>query len=61
MKTPQQLIEQWRKDAEQYRKQVEEARAAGTPHDQMLAWQQALTACAKELEKIFPAKKPSAE
>lgn len=46
----QKLIERWRKDAEQYMRQVDEARKAGTPHDQMLSMATALQQCAKELE-----------
>lgn len=46
----QKLISRWRKDAEQYQSQVEEARAKNLPHDQMLSMMTALRACAKELE-----------
>ena len=52
----QNLIKRWRKDAEQYQKQVEEARKAGTPHDQMLSFAVALRQCAKELEILIPPK-----
>lgn len=44
------LIEKWRKDADQYQRQVEEARRVGTSHDQMLSMMTALRMCAKELE-----------
>lgn len=46
----QKLIERWRKDADQYMRQVDEARSAGTPCDQMLSMATALRQCAKELE-----------
>lgn len=46
----QNLIKRWRKDADQYQKQVEEARKVGTPHDQMLSMMTCLRQCAKELE-----------
>lgn len=46
------LPERWRKDAEQYARQVEEARRAGTPYGQMLSMATALRQCANELEKI---------
>lgn len=45
------LITRWRKDADQYGKQVDEARKAGTPHDQMLSGMTFLRQCAKELEQ----------
>lgn len=44
------LIRRWRKGADQYAKQVEEARAAKTPYDQMLSAKTFLRQCAKELE-----------
>jgi hypothetical protein len=44
------LITRWRKSAEQFQKQVDEARAAGSPFAQMLAEALTLRACAKELE-----------
>jgi len=44
------LIERWRKDAAQYRKQVIEARAVGSPHEAMLCTAITLENCAKELE-----------
>lgn len=45
------LCLRWRKDADQYMKQVEEARRAATPHDQMMAMATALRGCAKDLEQ----------
>lgn len=45
------LITRWRKDANQYSKQVDEARTAGTPYDQMLSGMTFLRQCAKELEQ----------
>jgi len=45
------LVKRWRRDAEQYRAQIEEARRAGTPHDQMLSMMTALRQCASELER----------
>jgi hypothetical protein len=45
------LLTRWRKDADQYMRQVEEARAAGTPCDQMLSAGTFLRMCAKELEQ----------
>lgn len=50
------LIKRWRKDADQYQRQVEEARKAGTPFDQMLSMMTALRQCANELEALIPAK-----
>jgi hypothetical protein len=49
------LVEKWRKDAEFYRRQVEEARANQTPHDMMLAGMSFLRQCAKELEAAISA------
>lgn len=45
------LAARWRKEADQYMRQVEEARKAGTPHNQMLSMATALRQCAKELEQ----------
>lgn len=45
------LIARWRKEADQYMRQVDEARAKGTPSDGMLAMATALRQCAKELEE----------
>jgi uncharacterized protein YukE len=53
----QKLIQRWRKDADQYSAQVEEARRAGTPYDQMLSGATFLRQCAKELEAISQSKK----
>ncbi len=47
----QKLIIKWQKEANQYQKQVEEARKVNTPHDQMLSMMTCLRACAKELER----------
>lgn len=46
------LIARWEKDAKQYRAQIEEARKAGTPFDQMLATATTLEQCAKDLRKV---------
>lgn len=51
------LIVKWRKEADQYQKQVEEARRAGTPHDQMLSAATFLRQCAKELEQAIAAQR----
>ena len=48
------LASKWRREADAYQKQVEEARAAGTPHDQMLSLMTALRSCAIDIEKAFP-------
>lgn len=45
------LIARWRKEADQYMRQVEEARNVGIPHDQMLSMAAALRQCATELER----------
>lgn len=45
------LVKRWRKDAEHYMRQVDEARKSGTPHDQMLSGATFLRQCAKELEQ----------
>jgi len=50
-----QLSNRWRKEAEFYFKQVEEARRAGTPHEQMLSMGTVLRQCAKELEGVAQA------
>lgn len=47
------LVHKWRKDADQYQKQVDEARATGTPHAQMLSGATFLRQCAKELQKVI--------
>jgi hypothetical protein len=44
------LIISWRKESEQYMRQVEEAIGVGTPHHEMLSYASALRACARELE-----------
>jgi len=49
----QKLISQWRSEADQYQRQVDEARAKGTPHDQMLSGATFLRQCAKELEGVI--------
>jgi len=46
------LVARWHKDADQYAKQVEEARAAGTPYEQMLAAKTFLRQCGKDLEAV---------
>lgn len=46
------LAEQWRKDATQYKKQVDEARAKKLPHDQMLTASITLNSCAKDIENV---------
>lgn len=50
MEAARKLAERWRKDAKQYQAQVDEARAKGTPHEQMISAVTFLRACAKELE-----------
>lgn len=53
------LIKRWRKDADIYQKQVEEARKAGTPFDQMfLSTASLLRQCAKELEQLIGSQNP---
>lgn len=47
------LCARWRKDADQYMKQVEEARAKSLPHDCMMGMASALRLCAKEMEQII--------
>lgn len=49
----QKLIERWRSDADQYQRQVEEARSKGLPHDQMLSGATFLRQCAKDLEGVL--------
>jgi len=44
------LAQRWRRDADQYQRQVEEARAKNLPHDQMLSMMTCLRLCARELE-----------
>jgi len=44
-------INKWKKDAEQYQRQVEEAKRKGLPHEQMLATAHALRSCANELDR----------
>lgn len=45
------MVRHWKADADQYQKQVEEARAKNLPHDQMLSMMTCLRACAKEVER----------
>lgn len=45
------LVRKWKKDADDYQRQTEEARNAGSPHDQMLSLMTALRGCAAELER----------
>lgn len=45
------MVRRWKADADQYQKQVEEARAKNLPHDQMLSMMVCLRACAKEVER----------
>ena len=47
------LAARWRKDAEAYQKQVDEARRVGTPHAQMLSAATFLRQCAKDLEALL--------
>ena len=44
------MVRRWKADADQYQKQVEEARAKKLPHDQMLSMMVCLRGCAKEVE-----------
>lgn len=46
------LAARWRKESDQYMKQVREARERGTPWQGMLAMADALRLCAKELEEF---------
>ncbi len=54
------LIAKWRMDAEQYQRQVDEARLKGTPHAGMLATAGTLRSCALDLEKLLAASAPDA-
>jgi len=45
------MATRWKADADQYQKQVDEARAKNLPHDQMLSMMVCLRACAKEVER----------
>lgn len=47
------LIARWRKDADQYAQQVEEAKSKGTPWVDMEAYRIQLRICARELEKAI--------
>ena len=49
----QKLIARWRKDADAYQRQVEEARKYSVPHEQMLSGMSFLRQCAKELEHVI--------
>ena len=44
------LVTRWRRDADQYQRQVEESRAKNLPHDQMISMMTCLRLCARELE-----------
>jgi hypothetical protein len=44
------LAQRWRRDADQYQRQVEESRAKGLPHDQMLSMMTSLRSCARDIE-----------
>jgi hypothetical protein len=44
------LAQRWRRDADQYQRQVEESRAKSLPHDQMLSMMTCLRSCARDLE-----------
>ncbi len=46
------LVIKWKKDADSYQKQVEEARIKNSPFDQMLSAATFLRSCAKELESL---------
>jgi len=46
------LCDCWRRDADQYQRQVEEARSKNLPHDQMLSMMTCLRSCARDLENI---------
>lgn len=50
------LVIQWRKEADQYQKMIEEARLKNLPHDQMLSIMTALRGCSRELEKALKPK-----
>jgi len=47
------LVTRWRKDAEQYIRQVEEARRAGSSHEGMLNVALTLRRCALDLEQLL--------
>jgi hypothetical protein len=46
-------VKRWKADADQYQKQVDEARLKGLPHDQMLSMMSCLRACAKDVDGII--------
>jgi hypothetical protein len=46
------LCARWRRDAEHYLKQIEEARSKNVPHTCMMGMASALRLCAKEMEQI---------
>lgn len=45
------IVKRWKADADQYQKQVEEARSKNLPHDQMLSMMACLRSCSKEIER----------
>jgi hypothetical protein len=45
------LADKWEKEAKQYQRQVEEARAKGTPADQMISMMTCLRLCAKDIRE----------
>ena len=49
------MATQWEKDAAQYQTQVDEARAKGLPHAQMLSMKECYAACAKQVRKELDA------
>lgn len=49
----QQLVKLWRKEADQYQVQVEEARRKGTEHQGMLGLHLMLRNCAKQVEALY--------
>ena len=53
MRRIEELVTIWRRDADQYMRQVDEARKAGTPYDQMISMASVLRTCAQHLETIL--------
>lgn len=47
------LLKRWKKDADDYQKQVEEARAKQLPHDCMLGTMSGIRACIHDLELLL--------
>ena len=56
MQTIRELRDRWRRGADQYQRQVEEARSKNLPHDQMLSMMTCLRSCARDLESSVAAR-----